>query len=112
MRPTVGDLLQWTVYVTALVVAISNLVSRWGRVKKESTNAHEDRFDRSWKRQGEMLDDCQADNDRLRSENLRLWAGEMKLRAELAECWERPALNRRRSPRTLKALPPGPQEEP
>lgn len=99
LGPTVGNLVTLTGSVGAILLTLAKLASLWGKAKTDAEAQHDRRFSDSWKRQGELLDDAQADNARLRDENTGLWAERMRLRAELAECWQRVEVNRRKSPR-------------
>lgn len=94
--PSPSELFNWTGGLTALLVALAKVASLWGKAKKEAVDAHEQRFDKAWTRQDEMLDDCRAENIALRADNTRL-------RAEVADCWDRIEINRRGRPR---ATPP------
>lgn len=91
--PTVSDLLQWTLAATGLIVSVGKLMSLWGKSKRDAMDSHESRFDKSWKRQEEMLDDEQSENARLRIEIDRL-------KAEIRDHWNRPDHNRRRGSRS------------
>lgn len=89
--PSVGELLQVTGAITAALYAAARIASLWTKSRKDAVDAHDQRFADSWKRQGELLDDAQAECDRLRAEVERY-------RTLLADCWQ--DKDRRRSPRS------------
>lgn len=78
--------------ITGLLGAVAKLITLLRKSKEDALGSEEVRRENAWKRHNEMLDDSRSECEDLRTDNARL-------RQELAECYNRPELDRRLKPR-------------